>query len=81
MRKHVADGVAFQDQALQQKLVSGAKLRLSDLPPDQFIAGSPEDCIAALRDCHIRTGCKYVVVDFGRAAHGDPYTKINGAFQ
>ena len=81
LRKYVADGVAFQDPAVQQKLVSGAKLRLSDLPPDQFIAGSPEDCIAALRDCHARTGCEYVVADFGRAAHGEPYTKINGAFQ
>ena len=74
-REYARLGVPF-DERLKQKLAEGGRVALHDLPDDQIIAGTPEDCIAALRKCIELTECDCVIIDFGRGAHGDHYVKI-----
>ncbi|KQX23549.1 MULTISPECIES: LLM class flavin-dependent oxidoreductase [unclassified Sphingomonas] len=79
-RDYVRLGVPF-DEAFVAKLGSGKRLRLSDLPPDQIVGGTPEDCIAALRSCVAATDCDYLIVDFGRGAHGQDYARLRAQIE
>ena len=77
-RRYTTYGGPFDD-ALAHKLKTGAHIDLSDFAPGQsveLIAGSPEDCIASIRACASTTGCEYMIVDFGRGAHGVDYERI-----
>jgi probable F420-dependent oxidoreductase len=67
---------APMDPVFAAKLISGAKLGIRDLPSNQIIAGTPEDCIAAIEECISGTNCDYIIIDFGRAAHGRQYVEI-----
>jgi probable F420-dependent oxidoreductase len=74
-KRYVRNGAPF-DKGLAEKLMSGAHIDLGDFAPGQsveLIAGSPEDCIASIRACAETTGCDYMIVDFGRGAHGEDY--------
>lgn len=79
-RDYVRLGVPF-DAEFVAKLGSGAALRLSDLPADQIIGGTPEDCIAALKSCAEVTGCDSIIVDFGRGAHGEQYDQLRAQIE
>ncbi|KRB81451.1 hypothetical protein ASE00_15875 [Sphingomonas sp. Root710] len=79
-RDYVRLGVPF-DQPFVDKLSSGQTLTLADLPPDQIIGGTPEDCIAALKSCVEATGCDYLIVDFGRGAHGEQYEQLRAQIE
>ena len=77
-KRYVRNGAPF-DPGLAAKLTSGARVDLTDFGPGQpveLIAGTPDDCIAAVRACIDATGCDYMIVDFGRGAHGRDYTKL-----
>lgn len=79
-RDYVRLGVPF-DEEFVAKLGSGDRVRLADLPADQIIGGTPEDCIAALRACIDATGCDYLIVDFGRGAHGADYERLRAQIE
>ena len=74
-REYIRLGVPFEP-ALVEKLGSGACVKLSDLPADQIIGGTPEDCVTALRMCIAATDCDSIIVDFGRGAHGQEYERL-----
>ena len=74
-RQYLKLGVPF-DSAFAEDLTSGKSLRLDDIPSDRIIAGTPEDCIAGIRTCITETNCDYLIVDFGRAAHGSEFKNI-----
>jgi probable F420-dependent oxidoreductase len=77
-KRYVRNGAPF-DPTLAGKLTSGAHIDLTDFAPGQsveMIAGTPEDCIASIRACAETTGCDYMIVDFGRGAHGEDYRKL-----
>lgn len=79
-RDYVRLGVPF-DQPFVDKLTSGDMLTLADLPADQIIGGTPEDCIAALKSCVEKTACDYLIVDFGRGAHGEQYEQLRAQIE
>jgi probable F420-dependent oxidoreductase len=81
IRKYISDGVVFQDQEFKDRLLSGRKLGLSDLPPDLFVAGTPEDCIKQVQMCRDLLNPDYFLADFGRAAHGPEFERINEMFK
>jgi probable F420-dependent oxidoreductase len=67
------------DKVLTEKLTTGQHVGLKDFDPGQsveLIAGSPKDCIAAIKACVDTTGCDYMIVDFGRGAHGQDYVNL-----
>jgi probable F420-dependent oxidoreductase len=79
-RNYLRLGVPF-DAEFAAKLRSGDGMGLDDLPPDQIVAGTPEACIAGLRACIAATNCDYLVVDFGRGAHGEDYAKLRSQIE
>jgi probable F420-dependent oxidoreductase len=74
-------GAVFEDKVFMAKLMSGQQLGLDDAPADQFIAGAPDDCIAALRQVHGVSGCDYIIADFGDGAHGQQFEDLKSAIQ
>ena len=68
-------GVPFEEE-FARKLSSGETMHLSDLPSDQIVTGMPEDCIQGIRSCIDETGCDYIIVDFGRGAHAEDFTRL-----
>jgi probable F420-dependent oxidoreductase len=74
-REYLRLGVPFDD-ALKKTLARTDRVSLTDIPDDKIIAGTPSDCIASLRKCIEVTDCDCIIVDFGRAAHGEEYFKI-----
>lgn len=73
---YVRHNVTFEDKTFEAALASGKPMRLGDFPPDQFIAGTPDECIAQIRDIQEKTRCEYIVADFGRGAHGPEYERL-----
>lgn len=78
-RQYARDNVPFENPEFEAKVRSGADLSLDDLPRDQFIIGTPEECIAQLCQCRELTGCDNMIADFGRAAQGEEFTRIRAA--
>ncbi len=74
-RDYLKLGVPFDDE-FSEKLRSGKKLTIADLPPGQIIAGTPDECADGLRLCIEQTGPDAIVVDFGRGAHGTQYGNL-----
>lgn len=70
--------VQFENKQFETALKSGRPMRLSEFPDDLFIAGRPDECIAQIRQIREKTGCDYIVADFGRAAHGPEYERLRG---
>lgn len=82
-KRYVRNGAPF-DQVLAEKLMSGAHIDLDDFAPGQsveMIAGSPEDCIRSIQACKDATGCDYMIVDFGRGAHGAQYEQLRAQIE
>ena len=80
-RRYPDYGVVFEDQAFLGKLLSGRRMGVDDVPPDQIIAGTPRDCIAALRQVRDLTQCDYVIADFGEACEGEDYQALRDAIE
>jgi len=80
-REFPALGAVFDDKRFMEKLVSREKIDLDDVPDDQLIAGTPDDCIKALRKVERLTGCDYIVVDFGSGAHGQQFEELKSAIE
>ena len=74
-RDYLRRGVPFE-QGFADTLRSDKPVALSDIPSDLIISGTPEDCIASIQKCIDETRCDYIVVDFGRGAHGDQYVRL-----
>lgn len=74
-RDYLKLGVPFDD-AFADKLSSGEPMTIADLPPGQIIAGTPDECAEGLRLCIEATSPDYIVVDFGRGAHGARYDSL-----
>lgn len=81
MRKYISDGVIFQDKEFKDRLLSGHRITLSDLPSDLFVAGTPEDCIEKISMCQDLLNPDYFLADFGRSAHGAEFARINEMFR
>jgi probable F420-dependent oxidoreductase len=79
-RNYLKLGVPFGKE-FADKLSSGARLGLADLPPGQIIGGEPEHCIAELKTCVAETACDGIVVDFGRGAHGEDFVKLRAQIE
>ena len=74
-RDYLKLGVPFDDE-FADKLRSGRVLTIADLPPGQIIAGTPAECAEGLQLCIEATNPDYIVVDFGRGAHGAQYENL-----
>ena len=74
-REYLRLGVPF-DEEFSDKLRSGKSLTIADLPPGQIIAGTPDECAESLQLCIDATTPDYIVVDFGRGAHGAQYDSL-----
>ena len=82
-KRYVRNGAPF-DPVLAGKLTAGSHIDLADFGPGQnveMIAGSPDDCIAAIRACADTTACDYMIVDFGRGAHGEQYRQLRAQIE
>ena len=79
-REYLKLGVPFDDE-FAEKLRSGRTIAIADLPPGQIIAGTPDECAEGLRLCIEATDPDYVVVDFGRGAHGAQYEHLRGQIE
>ncbi|WP_340317972.1 LLM class flavin-dependent oxidoreductase [Rhizorhabdus argentea] len=73
---YVHHNVVFENKEFEEVLRSGKSMRLNDFPDDLFVAGTPGECIDQIRDIQRKTGCEYIICDFGRAAHGAPYDRL-----
>jgi probable F420-dependent oxidoreductase len=78
-RGYVSHGLPIADKKFEAKLKSGDSMSLSDIPPDLFIAGSPEDCVEAIRSMQRLSNCDYIVADFDTGAGGADYETIRRA--
>jgi probable F420-dependent oxidoreductase len=74
-REYLRLGVPF-DAEFSDKLSSGRALTIADLPPGQIIAGTPDECAEGVRLCIEATDPDYMIVDFGRGAHGAQYENL-----
>jgi len=80
-REFPALGAVFDDKVFMEKLMSGKNLGLDDVPDDQFIGGTPDDCIRSLRKVERLTGCDYIVADFGSGAHGQQFEDLKSSIE
>lgn len=79
-RDYLKLGVPFDDE-FADKLRSGVSLAIADLPPGQIIAGTPDECADGLQLCIEATEPDYIVVDFGRGAHGAHYENLRNQIE
>ena len=73
-------GIPLEPQ-FGEKVTSGRKLALDDVPDTLVIAGTPDDCIASLRKLRSVTQCDQLVLDFGAGGHGQQYSDIRDAIE
>ncbi len=74
-RDYLRLGVPFDDE-FADKLRSGKSMSIADLPPGQIIAGTPDECAEGLQLCIEAADPDYIVVDFGRGAHGAQFDNL-----
>jgi alkanesulfonate monooxygenase SsuD/methylene tetrahydromethanopterin reductase-like flavin-dependent oxidoreductase (luciferase family) len=78
---YVRSGVIFTNRTFVDKVMSDIPLTLDDCPSGQFIAGTPDDCIKAVKAFKDQSACDYIVGDFGHAAHGAEYERIRASIE
>ena len=81
IRIYVKNGVTFGDMDFMAKLAANEHIGLEDMPKGQLIAGTPVDCIEAVRLCKEQVDPDWLICDFGRGAYGGEYERLRTAIE